>query len=75
MTTSKEELDKYQDRLFTALCIGRTRHNSFPGGIWAGLASERDSTLLWQCLEENNLHFCGEFLSCKEPYILGHGLQ
>lgn len=74
MATSKEQLEKYQDRLFIAVCMGRMRHNSFAGGIWAGLASEAVSTLLWQCLEENNLHFYGEFLSFREPYVLGHSL-
>lgn len=73
MVTSKEELDKYQDRLFRAVCFGRMRHNIFPGGIWAGLVWEGISTLPWQCLEEN-LHFYGEFLSCREPDILGHDL-
>lgn len=74
MTTSKEELDKYQDRLFKVVCLGKMRHNSFPGAIWAGLASEGVSTLPRQCLEENNIYFYGEFLGCREPYILGYDL-
>lgn len=72
-TTLKQELDEVSRQTAPSSSV-RLRHNSFPGGIWDVLASEGTSTLLWQCPEENNLHFQSAFLHFREPHILGQGL-